>query len=138
MIVEIQKCRICGNPDLTSIVNLGIQALTGLFPKEPGQRISEGPLELLKCNEANGCGLVQLRHSFDINEMYGANYGYRSGLNQSMVHHLEKIAKQITQRTHLKDQDLVVDIGSNDGTLLRSYPNQQCRLLGVDPTGIKF
>jgi cyclopropane fatty-acyl-phospholipid synthase-like methyltransferase len=138
MIIEIQKCRICGNPDLTSIVNLGVQALTGLFPKEPGQRISEGPLELLKCNEANGCGLVQLRHSFDINEMYGANYGYRSGLNQSMVHHLEKIAKQITQRTHLKDQDLVVDIGSNDGTLLRSYPNQQCRLLGVDPTGIKF
>jgi hypothetical protein len=69
--------------------------------------------------------------------MYGENYGYRSGLNASMVKHLaDKVAK-ICENYALNDGDLIVDIGSNDGTTLGLYPESLC-LLGVDPTGSKF
>ncbi len=140
MIKEINCCRICKNPDLISIVNLGDQALTGIFPKTKEEIISIGPLDLVKCNVAtnpSSCGLVQLRHSFDHNEMYGDNYGYRSGLNQSMVNHLHDITSKIQSFVKLNPGDTILDIGSNDSTLLSSYP-QNLTLLGIDPTGSKF
>lgn len=138
---EIKKCRICGNKNLKTITNLGTQKLTGIFPK-PGERIEEGPLELVKCspNDFNQevCGLVQLKHSCDGNEMYGENYGYRSGLNKSMVEHLTEITSEIKHFVKLEDNDLVIDIGSNDSTLLRSYDIEQLDYIGMDPTGVKF
>jgi NDP-4-keto-2,6-dideoxyhexose 3-C-methyltransferase len=70
--------------------------------------------------------------------MYGDNYGYRSGLNPSMVRHLQgKIAK-IVGMGLLNAGDLVIDIGSNDATSLKAYPKDGYRLVGVDPTGAKF
>ena len=85
------------------------------------------------------CGLLQLRHSYHSHELYGANYGYRSGLNQSMINHLNGIARAIQERITLGGGDLVVDIGSNDGTLLRAFPpSREYQLIGVDPTGSKF
>ena len=93
---QIERCRICGNPDLVSIIDLGHQSLTGVFPKRKDYAITSGPLELVKCSEDESgetCGLVQLRQTYDLEEMYGENYGYRSGLNPSMVDHLrEKVA----------------------------------------------
>lgn len=135
---KIDKCLICGNSNLKTILDLGEQYLTGLFPKvvEP-QNITKGPLRLIKCHGQDTCGLVQLEHVYDLSEMYGENYGYRSGLNASMVKHLaDKVAK-ICSNTVLQDGDLIVDIGSNDGTTLGLYPEDLC-LLGVDPTGGKF
>lgn len=89
---EIKQCRICGNGNLRKIVDLGVQSLTGVFPK-PGEIVGKGPLRLVKCVAEEGesiqvCGLVQLQHSWSGEEMYGNNYGYRSGLNASMVKHL--------------------------------------------------
>lgn len=123
-----------------SIIDLGMQKLTGVFPK-PGQEINEGPLELVKCVAAENeksCGLVQLRHSCSEEEMYGINYGYRSGLNQDMVNHLESITDKIEKFVQLSDGDIVVDIGSNDATLLKSYHHNNLDFIGMDPTGIKF
>ena len=135
MITETKHCRICGSSELAGIVDLGHQALTGVFPKSASQPITSGPLELVKC--ANGCGLVQLRQSYDTSEMYGANYGYRSGLNRSMVEHLHELVARITQTVTLGAGDLVVDIGSNDGTLLGAYTTPATRV-GIDPSGAKF
>lgn len=139
MYKKINKCRICGNKNLVSIIDLGMQKLTGVFPK-PGQEINEGPLELVKCVAENGncCGLVQLRHSCSEEEMYGINYGYRSGLNSDMVSHLESITNKIEKLVRLSDGDIVVDIGSNDATLLKSYHHNKLDFIGIDPTGIKF
>jgi len=84
-------CRICGNDKLTPILNLGTHALTGVFPARIDENIPAGPLELVKCDDTAGqdtCGLVQLRHSYETHLIYGNNYGYRSGLNRSMVDHL--------------------------------------------------
>ncbi len=94
-----------------------------------------GQLELAKCG---ACDLVQLTHSFDSSLLYGHTYGYRSGLNDSMVRHLHSIVHDIVRRVTLAKGDLVIDIGSNDGTTLRAYPDRGLDFLGIDPTGAKF
>lgn len=140
MFQEIKQCRICGNPHLAQILHLGNQFLTGTFPRDPTENITCGPLELVKCHgehDASCCGLVQLRQSYDLHEMYGDNYGYRSGLNRSMVEHLGHTVEALQKLVALNDGDLALDIGSNDGTLLSFYP-QGLNLVGIDPTAGKF
>lgn len=141
MYTKIEKCRICGNDNLISVLDLGMQKLTGVFPL-PGQTVNEAPLELVKCIPRNeretSCGLVQLRYSCSGKEMYGDNYGYRSGLNKNMVNHLEDISAMIEGLVQLENGDIVLDIGSNDATLLKSYKHGNLDLVGMDPTGIKF
>lgn len=141
MFREIQKCRVCGNRDLAPVLSLGEQYLTGVFPNVRDAALSRGPLELVACNTSgNGktCGLVQLRQSYNLEEMYGENYGYRSSLNQAMVKHLGAKVHQLVERYPLKSGDLVLDIGSNDGTLLSFYPERNITVVGIDPTARKF
>ena len=111
---EIKACRVCGTPNLDPIINLGRHSLTGTFPKTPRQAVRIAPLELVKCREsaADCCGLVQLRQSVDLREMYGHDYGYRSSLNKSMVAHLQRKTQKIADLVKLKRGDLIVDIGS--------------------------
>ncbi len=138
---EIYCCRICGNQNLDSILELGNMALSGVFPKTVEEEVPEGPLTLVKCVESsNGdfCGLVQLRETYNPDMMYGQNYGYRSGLNKSMVNHLHNKVKRILGHITLNEDDIVVDIGSNDSTLLQGYPEDKATLVGFDPTGKKF
>ena len=138
---QINKCRICGNTELVSLLHLGEQTLTGVFPKSTTEKITSGPLELVKCYSATNkdvCGLVQLNHSFDLSEMYGMNYGYRSGLNNSMVRHLNSIVTGILNTIKLNEDDLVIDIGSNDATTLKMYPQGKYLFAGIDPTALKF
>ncbi len=134
----ITQCRICGGAHLQTVMSLGDQALTGVFPKTPDQPVTTGPVDLVRCAAADGCGLVQLRQSYDLSEMYGMNYGYRSGLNASMVRHLQGKVEKILGLGLLQPGDTVIDIGSNDATTLRSYPGERYELVGVDPTGVKF
>jgi len=137
---EIKNCRICGNHKLVPVLNLGNQALTGVFP-EKDQEVEKGPLELVKCDDQanpNACGLLQLKHNYNLSLLYGENYGYRSGLNKSMVDHLGSIVERIEKTIDLKDKDLVVDIASNDSTLLKAYKNKDLQLVGIDPTSEKF
>ena len=138
---EITACRVCDNSDLETILDLGNQALTGVFPSSADESVTSGPLQLVKCvtDAANeSCGLVQLRQSYSVDEMYGDNYGYRSGLNRSMVDHLGSIVGHILDRVAIGPGDLVIDIGSNDGTLLGFYPSDRAMLVGIDPTAQKF
>ncbi|MFH1000770.1 MAG: class I SAM-dependent methyltransferase [Bacteroidota bacterium] len=141
MFREIKKCLICGNEALEPIIDLGIQSLTGVFPRTKGMPIGKGPLQLVKCQEdkdVKHCGLVQLRHIYNTGDLYGQTYGYRSSLNRSMVNHLHSKVKRIMRRVSLKQQDMVIDIGSNDSTLLQGYPAKQFTLVGVDPLGEKM
>ncbi len=84
---KLERCRIGGGDNLISVLNLGRQTLTGVFPRSTDETLTSGPLELVWCPES---GLLQLGHSYASSEMYGENYGYRSGLNQSMVDHLTR------------------------------------------------
>lgn len=136
---KVVKCRVCGNVNLTRVLDLGCQMLTGVFPSSKDMQVTVGPLRLVKCTgEDDVCGLLQLEHSYDLGEMYGDNYGYRSGLNASMVKHLHSKVQKIMRQVELTKDDLVIDIGSNDSTTLQAYPNTELQLVGIDPTGIKF
>ncbi len=130
----IYKCRLCGSSRLVTVLDLGMQALTGIFPKPGDDDAPAGPLRLCKCED---CDLVQLTDNYDLSRLYGKTYGYRSGLNQSMVRHLQQKVARITGMAKLEPGDLVVDIGSNDSTLLQAYPDT-LTLVGVDPSGPKF
>lgn len=132
---RIKSCRAGGGEDLVSVLNLGAQELTGVFPKTATQPVTNGPLELVWAPKS---GLLQLAHSFDAGEMYGDNYGYRSGLNQSMVDHLTKKIRHLESYVGLNPGDVVLDIGSNDATSLKSYTTSSLRRIGIDPTGNKF
>ena len=141
MYTTITQCRICGNAELDSLLDLGKQALTGVFPKASEADMPLCPLELVKCRDHGSgqtCGLVQLKQSFHPDALYGMNYGYRSGLNRSMVNHLQERADKIKAVISLAPGDLVLDIGSNDSTLLQAMRAPDLSLVGMDPTGAKF
>ncbi len=133
--IPLTACRLCGSSEFVTVLNLGEHALTGVFPASSDEPISRGPLELVWCQT---CTLLQLAQSYDPGEMYGGNYGYRSGLNRSMSQHLGRKANGLEELLRLRPDDVVLDIGSNDGTLLKSYRTKPLRLVGIDPTAAKF
>jgi NDP-4-keto-2,6-dideoxyhexose 3-C-methyltransferase len=138
----ISECRICGNKNLESIINLGYQPLTGVFPKSAAECPSVSPLDLLACaplsEDDKVCGLVQLRDNADMEEMYGTTYGYFSSISPTMVSHLTTIYEDIKKLVNLEKNDYVLDIGCNDGTLLSFYRNDNVNRVGIDPSSEKF
>ena len=135
MTKRIEKCRISGSTNLLSVLSLGDQALTGVFPASSDVSVTVAPLELVWCPDS---GLLQLAHVYEASEMYGENYGYRSGLNASMVRHLTQKIGKLEQFAELKAGDTVLDIGSNDATSLKAYQTASLKRIGIDPTGAKF
>ena len=133
--IPIATCRLCGGSDLVTVLDLGEQVLTGVFPATLEEDVSRGPLELLWCS---ACTLLQLAHSYEPTEMYGDRYGYRSALNRSMRVHLSRKARRLEALVGLDPGDVVLDIGSNDGTLLRAYTTTSLRRVGIDPTAARF
>ena len=126
---------------MQSILCLGEQCLTGVFPKTADQPVTRAPIELVKCHGEPGedyCGLTQSRYTGELAELYGGDYGYRSGLNGLMVEHLAGIVRELLETAPLRPGDLVIDIGSNDGTLLSFYPAGVADLVGIDPTAERF
>ena len=83
------------------------------------------------------CELVQLAHNYDLKYLYGPDYGYRTGINRTMTDHVKKITQTLAKKTSLKKNDLVLDIASNDGTLLNSYKKNIIKF-GVDPILNKY
>lgn len=135
MYTEINRCRLTGSSRLLPVLDLGNQHLTGVFPRTPHEDVVSGPVQLVFCPDG---GLLQLKQSYSLDQMYGGNYGYRSGLNQSMVTHLDQIANYLTDFVELASGDTVLDIGSNDGTLLGAYQPNGLTLIGIDPSAEKF
>lgn len=135
-VAECTECRICGNPRLLPVLDLGTQALTGIFPGA-GQVVPTAPVELVRCSP-DGCGLMQMRHTADLSLMYGVHYGYRSSIRPFMIKHLHRKVEVLTGMVDLDSADLVLDIGSNDATLLRGYQTEGLTKVGIDPTGEKW
>ena len=129
--MEISLCRSCKSDKLIKTFDLGSQKLSGIFPISKNQKnIPEGSLAMVFCDK---CKLLQLKNSFDENIMYGNDYGYMSSLNNSMIEHLYKKSVNLKKLANLYKGDLIVDIGSNDGTFLGFFSNK-LQLVGIDPT----
>jgi hypothetical protein len=123
-------CRICKNDNFEEILDFGDLALTGVFEID-GREVQSAPMKLSRCVE---CGLVQLAHNYRAEYLYGETYGYESHLNRSMVDHLQRKAL-LLEELFLKSpsRKTVVDIASNDGTLLAGYKSKNLDLVGIDP-----
>ncbi len=132
--MKINKCRVCGNSSLKKIFTLGDQKFTGIFLQKKNSNVPSGNLSLVFCKL---CSLLQLENSFDKKILYGNNYGYMSSLNNSMSMHLQNKSKNLKKKYNLSSGDLIIDIGSNDGTFLNFF-NKSFNLVGVDPTIKKF
>ncbi len=138
-LIHINKCRACGSEALTEVIDLGEQHLQGSFIKKgkeapPMRKIA---LKLLRCDptiDENACGLLQLAHTVPPTILYAA-YWYRSGTNQTMNDHLSGIADDACKFINEKETDNVLDIGCNDGTLLKAFP-KRFKKFGVDPSDI--
>lgn len=133
-----KTCRVCGSAALTPAIDLGEQYLQGSFIKEGKEdpTLDKIPCEVVRCDpvkDAGACGLLQMRHSVPPEVLY-ASYWYRSGTNHTMREHLKGIAEQAA---HLwgKQDAAVLDIGCNDGTLLKNYPERFVKY-GIDPSDV--
>jgi len=132
----LHHCRICGCDDLPVVISLGRQKITSIFPPlGEHNKIPTSPVDLCMCRQ---CGLIQLRETFDADSMYkNGNYGYKSGISNTMRKHLEQYNSEISSKVNFKTDDFVLDIGSNDATFLKYY-NNDINKIGIDPTGEQF
>lgn len=134
-----KTCRVCGSPALTPVIDLGDQHLQGSFLKKG---ISGVPLRKIKCSlvrcdpmrDERACGLLQMERSVPPEILY-SSYWYRSGTNETMRSHLSGIARSALEMTGIGKDGSVLDIGCNDGTLLKAYPPSLQRF-GVDPSDV--
>ena len=137
-IKRCKKCRVCGSPDLTRVIDLGKQYLQGAFLKKgmPKPPMRKFPTSLVWCDvtkNKRGCGLLQMEYAVPPQSLY-TTYWYRSGTNNTMREHLRGIAEDAVYR-YGSNKIRVLDIGCNDGTLLRFYP-KTFEKFGIDPSNI--
>lgn len=123
------KCRLC-NSDVESVINLGsIYPSNFIKSVDDTKLYAKKPLNMVKCVY---CDLVQIEENPELDSMY-RQYWYKSSLNKSMVTALQDVVDNIEKRINLKDNDIVVDIGANDGTMLSQYSNKNLITIGFDP-----
>lgn len=134
-IETLKKCRLCTSNNICTSIDIGKMSYSGIFPSK-NEVIPDVHISLCKCMD---CGLVQLYNLFDIEYMYGETYGYRSGLNKSMVEHLTNFVGEIESIIEINENDNILDIGANDGTFLNSYKrDKKINFYGIDPSCYKF
>jgi hypothetical protein len=124
----ITRCRVCGSPDISPLYTLGDLYVSDFVEKQD-QGI-KAPLEMVMCEN---CSLVQLRDTATQELLYARFYWYRSGVTDTMRKALRNITESIEQRIPLSAGDIVLDIGSNDGTMLRTYAVPGIIKVGVEP-----
>ena len=130
----LEKCRLCKSPNLTQVIDLGEQYITSRFPVYDDWSTPKIPISLSRCND---CFLIQTSQTTAAADMYEHEYGYRSGISNTMRAHLKSYQQEILGKVNVQPNDAVLDIGSNDSTMLQYYDTNLKRI-GMDPTGSQF
>ncbi|MCU0720273.1 MAG: class I SAM-dependent methyltransferase [Pirellula sp.] len=132
---HVSQCQVCGNPDLQEVLNLGHQPLcdTLLSSEELLQPEIHFPLRQMWCPK---CTLSQLDYVVSGPVVYHPEYPYRSGVTRELAAYQTELARDVVALLKLSADSLVVDIGSNDGTLLSAFRDLGMRVQGVEPTNI--
>jgi SAM-dependent methyltransferase len=132
---HIDKCQVCNSSKLHLILDLGHQPLCdSLLTKEMlNQPEITYPLRMIWCEE---CSLAQIDYCVEGSTVFHSNYPYRTGITKELVEYQHSISKSLISKYNLKSGDLVVDIGCNDGTLLRGFKEHGIKVLGIEPTNI--
>ena len=132
--MKIKKCKNCKSSNLLNLFSLGNLNFTGKFPKSKSTNINKAHLGLIMCKK---CSLIQLSRSYNLKYLYGPDYGYRTGINKTMRDHMNEISKMLSKKSNLAPDDCVLDIASNDATLLNFY-NKNIVKVGIDPLVNKY
>jgi len=125
----IQECRISKKKDLVTVGKFKGMSLTGTFPKSKKEKIPYLPFQVVFSKSSK---LLQLKHNYKSEILYGNNYGYLSSLNPIMVRHLKEKSLFLKKKIKLTNKNSILDIGSNDGTFLSFFNGEN--LFGIDPS----
>jgi len=131
----LSNCQICNSKNMHVILDLGHQPLCDSLLTKEMLNSSEKtyPLRMLWCEE---CSLAQLDYCVDGNEVYHPDYPYRTGITKELVEYQKTMSDSLIKKYDIKENDLVIDIGSNDGTLLSGFQKHGIKTLGIEPTNI--
>ena len=131
----INYCQICNSQKLHTILDLGHQPLcdTLLTQKSLNEPEKTYPLRMIWCENCTG---VQIDYCVDGSEVYHPDYPYKSGVTKELVEYQVKIGQGLIKKFNLKEGDLVIDVGSNDGTLLSGFKGTGIKTVGIEPTNI--
>ncbi len=129
-ITERKTCRVCYSDRIIPIFSLGNHYVSNFIDKKDEGKSIKAPLDLILCEN---CSLLQLKHTAPQELLYSRFYWYKSGVTETMKKALRDITVKAEKMFSLKSGDIVLDIGSNDGTLLRSYATKGLVLVGVEP-----
>lgn len=132
---HIPYCQVCDSKKLHTILDLGYQPLCdSLLTKEMlNQPEKTYPLRMVWCEKCTG---VQIDYCVSGEEVYHPHYPYRSGITKELAQYQESMALSLVKKFNLQSKDLVIDVGSNDGTLLKGFQKGGVRTLGIEPTNI--
>ena len=125
----VKSCRVCDNPSLFRYLDLGDQPLANALLTHADLKTTEPrvPLIVLACVQ---CGLSQLAHVVEPSAMFNERYAYHSGVSPQWHAHCDDLVDEL-----VADRDFLIDIGSNDGTLLEKAWRKGATVLGIDPAG---
>ncbi len=129
-IKKVKKCLLCNNKKLKSIFDLGSLYVSNFVSKNKIKKGTKSPLNLLYCNK---CTLIQLSHLAPQEIMYRRFYWYKSGVTATMREGLRELYLDCQKNVKLKKNDIVLDIGANDGTLLKYFKNKNFKTIGCEP-----
>ena len=127
---KVKKCLLCGNNNLKSIFSLGNLYISNFVSKKNIKKGLKAPLQLMYCRK---CTLIQLSHIAPQEIMYKKYYWYKSGITQIMRNGLKDLFKSSLKHVKLNKNDFVLDIGANDGTLLKYYKSNGFNTIGCEP-----
>lgn len=131
--VAVESCQVCGNTSLESIIFIGYLPPVNTMPPVGTRPVEQPayPAEVLRCPK---CELVQLGLVVDPNILFPPTYPYTSGTTKILRENFAELYREVMATYPIAKDDLVVDIGSNDGTLLGNFKDGGHRVLGIEPT----
>ncbi len=133
--VPVECCQVCGSEKLDDVLSLGyMPPVNQMVPiGEVPRQQPWFPTHLLHCRQ---CDLVQLGLAVDPVIIFPPEYPYTSGTTKVLRDNFADLQRESAAMLGLGPDDLVVDIGSNDGTLLSNFRNAGHRVLGIEPTDV--
>jgi len=132
---RIKNCQICNSTNLIDVINLGDQPLANTLIKnaEDDNKVEKYPVNIVRCEE---CTLLQIDYIVDQTKVYHLDYPYLPGITKTVDNEQLELSDYLHKELDLKKDQLVVDIGSNDGSLLKHFKAKGIETVGVEPTNI--
>ena len=131
---KISKCQICNSTNLKKIIEIGNQPLSNtLLDNEYDKAKKLYPINVIRCVD---CTLIQIDYIVNQTEVYHPEYPYLPGITKTVDNEQKQLCDFLIEKLNLNSKDLVADIGSNDGSLLKHVKEKKIRVVGIEPTNI--